>query len=234
MLRYKPYLIGFLVAIILVWLCLYVYVHYGFLDFRADQEVGSMEEYFLGGAMDRWAARAAPRLSNPLPLNDATLGAGARVYRRNCALCHGSPQQPVSEIGRGLYPRAPQFMRDAPDMPENQNYWIVKHGIARSGMPAFGRVLSEAELWSVVTLLNRYQNLERLWGTAQQETLALPAERPATGTTKTVVATPATPVLARPSPTAPRRTTVASSRRRCQPADSGATAKNSPPSPYVY
>lgn len=236
MLRYKSYLIGFLIAIILIWIILFVYVHYGFLDWRADEELASVEQYFFSGSVDRWAARYSPRSSNPMPATDATIAAGIRVYRRNCALCHGSPQQPVSEVGRGLYPRAPQFMRESPVMPENQNYWIIKHGIARSGMPAFGRVLSDAEIWSVVTLLNRYQNIERLWGPSQQDVLVVPPDGTETTIrTPTVAAKPlATTTMGRPSAVVPRRTIVVRPRRRWQPADATPPGKNLPQSPYVY
>lgn len=235
MLRYKSYLIGFLVAIILIWLIVFVYVHYGFLDWRADEDIASMERYFFSGSVDRWAARYSPRASNPLPANDATITAGIKVYRQHCALCHGSPQQQVTAIGQGFYPRAPQFMREPPDMPENQNFWIVKHGIARSGMPAWGRVLSDTEIWSVVTLLNRYQNIERLWAPAQQEVLVAPAEGTAPVATRTVVAKPiatATTTTVRPSAAVPRRTTGV--RPRWQRADDAPPGKNSPQSPYVY
>jgi mono/diheme cytochrome c family protein len=247
--RYKPYIIGFLIAIILIWIILFIYVHYGFLDFRADGPTLAVADYFYAGAMPRWAARYSPRTGNPLPLDDATIVSGIKIYRNHCALCHGSPQQPWSEIGRGFFPPAPQYMREPPGMPDNQNYWVVKHGIARSGMPAFGRVLSDGDIWRVVALLNRYQNIERLWGPAQQDAVVVRTDAPATAakpaapaatTTETVAAKPplATTTTAipaaRPSAVAPRSTTGLRLRRRWRPTDNPPPAKNTPADPYVY
>jgi hypothetical protein len=67
----------------------------------------------------------------------------------------------TSAVGEGLYPQAPQFLKDAPDMPQNQNFWIIKHGIGRTGMPAWGKVMSDNEVWQVTAFLSRMAELEK-------------------------------------------------------------------------
>jgi mono/diheme cytochrome c family protein len=160
---------GIVVGIVGLAVGAYVYVHYGYINMRADQPVMAVEKIYLGGAMDRYAARYAPKVTNPLPASDATLIAGARIYKSNCAGCHGGPEQSETEVGKGLFPQAPQFMHDAPDMPQEQNFWIIKHGIARTGMPAWDKVLSDNDIWKVVTLLSKFQEFDRLSPAVQQE-----------------------------------------------------------------
>jgi predicted outer membrane protein len=63
-------------------------------------------------------------------------------------------------LADALYPRAPQFVEDAPDMPENQNFYIIQHGICLSGMTAWKQALSVRESWQVVTFLSRMDKLQ--------------------------------------------------------------------------
>jgi len=62
-------------------------------------------------------------------------------------------------LADALYPRAPQFVEDAPDMPENQNFYIIQHGIRLSGMPAWKQALTEQEIWQVTAFLSHVDKL---------------------------------------------------------------------------
>jgi mono/diheme cytochrome c family protein len=44
-------------------------------------------------------------------------------------------------------------------MPENQNFYIIQHGIRLSGMPAWKQTLSEQEMWQVTTFLSHMDKL---------------------------------------------------------------------------
>lgn len=44
-------------------------------------------------------------------------------------------------------------------MPENQNFYIIQHGVRLSGMPAWKSSLSGQEIWQVTTFLNRIDKL---------------------------------------------------------------------------
>jgi mono/diheme cytochrome c family protein len=62
-------------------------------------------------------------------------------------------------FGAAFYPRAPQFMEDTPDMPENQNFFIIQHGVRLSGMPAWNGSLKEQEMWQATTFLSHMDKL---------------------------------------------------------------------------
>jgi len=101
----------------------------------------------IGNAADR---------KNPLPLDDGRMLAGADTYREYCAVCHGAAGRPRTAISDGMFPSPPQLF-EKKDMvtedPEGVTYWKVTNGIRLSGMPGFGRALSDTERWQVTMLV---------------------------------------------------------------------------------
>jgi hypothetical protein len=70
-------------------------------------------------------------VANPVAADEAKLVARACLYRKHCMLCHGDLEYPKSPLADLLNPPPPQFMNDkVADMPENQNFYILQHGIA--------------------------------------------------------------------------------------------------------
>jgi thiosulfate dehydrogenase len=167
------FLIGFLTAVVLVLLALFCYVRFGFVDPRADTEPGSLETKLAMPALDASVDRLAPDVKNPIQLTGENLLAGMKIYQANCAGCHGDISHPHSAFGDSFYPRAPQFAEDAPDMPENQNFYIIQHGVRLSGMPGWKTSLKESEMWQVTTFLSHMDKLppqvSTAWKTAAME-----------------------------------------------------------------
>jgi len=137
----------------------YGYARLGLIDLRADQEPTALEERVASSAMDESTERHAPRQKNPLPASAENLLAGARLYRDKCSDCHGSPVNPNSDYGRSFYPRAPQFMKQAPDMPDHENFYLIKHGVRWTAMPAWGNIMTDSEIWQVVLVLHDFEKL---------------------------------------------------------------------------
>jgi mono/diheme cytochrome c family protein len=173
---------GFLFGILTMILILTVGLSFallGFVDTRADKPPSSLEAAIAGRAMDASVARAATKISNPVTADEANLVAGARLYREHCTLCHGDPAQPKAPLNGSLNPPAPQFMDDKADMPENQNFFILQHGIRWTAMPGWKNVLTDQQLWQLVTFLSHMSDLTP---TAKQVFLeATPQNQPAAG-----------------------------------------------------
>ena len=131
----------------------------GFVNMRADNPPSKMEAIIAGHAMDASIARAAPKATNPVAADESNLVAGARLYRDHCALCHGDPVHPTSLLADSLNPPPPQFMNDMADMPENQNFYILEHGIRWTAMPGWKRIMSEQQIWQLVTFLSHMHEL---------------------------------------------------------------------------
>ena len=131
----------------------------GFVSMNADNPPSKIETSLAGRAMDASIARAAPKATNPLTADEANLVVGARLYREHCTLCHGDPAHPKSLLANSLNPPAPQFMNDMPDMPENQNFYILQHGIRWTAMPGWKSVFTEQQIWQLVTFLSHMHEL---------------------------------------------------------------------------
>jgi mono/diheme cytochrome c family protein len=180
------FLLGFAVAVVVVLTAGFCFVRFGFVDPRADLPVDWLESKIAMPALDAAVDWRAPEAHNPLQPTDANLIAGMKIYQSNCAGCHGDSQHSHTGFGDAFYPRAPQFAEDAPDMPENQNFYIIQHGIRLSGMPTWKGALSEEEAWQVTTFLSHMDKLptqvSEAWKTAavrtQGENVSTDASKP--------------------------------------------------------
>jgi|HubBroStandDraft_6_1064221.scaffolds.fasta_scaffold07856_5 CopA family copper-resistance protein len=79
---------------------------------------------------------------------------GTEHYAAHCAVCHGAPGVPKGDIGRGLNPPPPDLAKNAPLYNPAELFWIVKHGIKMTGMPAWSDH-SDEELWATVAFLEK-------------------------------------------------------------------------------
>jgi mono/diheme cytochrome c family protein len=62
---------------------------------------------------------------------------GAAEYDDMCSGCHLAPGQEKTEISKGLYPSPPELSRGN-DLNPAEQFWVLKHGIKMTGMPAWG------------------------------------------------------------------------------------------------
>src|SRR4029450_9687825 len=69
-----------------------------------------------------------------------------------------APGMERTEISRGLYPRAPELRRKT-DLTPAEQFWIVKHGVKMTGMPAWGVTHNDELLWDVVAFVRKLPEL---------------------------------------------------------------------------
>lgn len=124
-------------------------------------------EWVLGATMDRSVEVRAGRLKPPAAALTAKGRAGFQDFEKLCVICHGAPGIEATEIGKGLYPPAPELSEAAADLSMAEVYWIISNGIKDTGMPAFKASHKEEELWLIAAFVKRlagmsakdYQNL---------------------------------------------------------------------------
>lgn len=157
----KGFITGVIVTLIVLFCGAWIYTRTGMAPVNADAQASSMERMFLGGAVDPSVGKHAPHIQNPLPENDENLTRGMAVYAMECAHCHGGLNKKPSDEGLALFPRAPQFIvkGEAMDMPEWMTYYITQHGIRRTGMLAWGKILSSDDMWRVTSFLTKLDSL---------------------------------------------------------------------------
>ena len=117
-----------------------------------------MEKAIVGIPLKTRIHREMPA-SSPIPGSDENLNEGAGIYEDKCEGCHGTADQP-SGLGKEMFPNAPQLWAKhgngvvgVSDDPVGETYWKVKNGIRLTGMPAYGKALTEKQLWQVSLLL---------------------------------------------------------------------------------
>ncbi len=95
------------------------------------------------------------------PLDDpdlVTLGAGH--FHGGCAYCHGAPGITISPIARHMLPPPPDLAAATEAWKDRELFWIVKHGLKYTGMPAWVSQQRDDEVWAVVAFLKRLPHLD--------------------------------------------------------------------------
>jgi len=181
----KKFLLGFLVALLLVPVAVLVYFKYGNPPVAVADQPFPMERQIVQIPLHARIDRQMPQVV-PVEANEATFEAGAHLYRQNCAFCHGLPAQP-SLLAPHMYPSAPQLWKEhrpgvvgVSDDPPGMTYWKVDNGIRLTGMPAFNKILTKTQMWQVTLLLaNAAKPMPTSVQSVLQPPLALDAAGPA-------------------------------------------------------
>lgn len=91
----------------------------------------------------------------PSDLNsNRRVSSGAAEYAEMCSQCHLAPGMEKTEISEGLYPAAPELARGDALSPAEQ-FWVIKHGIKFTAMPAWGPTHDEDLIWDIVAFVRR-------------------------------------------------------------------------------
>jgi mono/diheme cytochrome c family protein len=100
----------------------------------------------------------AHKLQLPEDLNDpARIRQGAGNYNAMCTGCHLGPGMEETELSKGLYPTPPNLAKEPVDAAEA--FWVIKHGIKASGMPAWGKSMDDEYIWNMAAFLQALPKL---------------------------------------------------------------------------
>lgn len=132
----------------------------GMIDVAADSPHGDTVHRLIEWARERSIHRAAGSITPPGDLALAErIRRGAGNYDAMCASCHLTPGVENSEIRQGLYPTPPNLSqtdsRNATTAEASaRRFWIIKHGIRASAMPAWSRGgMDDDAIWDMVAFL---------------------------------------------------------------------------------
>jgi mono/diheme cytochrome c family protein len=93
------------------------------------------------------------QLTNPVAATPQTVRDGMAHFADHCAVCHANDGSGNTEMGRGLYPRAPDMRLAATQsLSDGSLFYIIENGVRLTGMPAWGEGTpdSEAASWRLV------------------------------------------------------------------------------------
>lgn len=151
-------LLGFVLGIAAAAAGIFLYLQFGPLPVAVADAPFPYEKQIVKVPMS--ARMKNEEKTPPFGTGEDVFESGARIYRADCASCHGTPGHDVVSA-KYMYPSAPQLWKKhgksgvvgVSDDDAGETYWKVSNGIRLSGMPAFNHILTTAQMWQVSLLL---------------------------------------------------------------------------------
>ena len=128
--------------------------------FSARAEPSAIETWVAQKARSVAIPTDAKRRSNPIVSKPEVLAEARVHWADHCAICHANNGSGDTEMGRSLYPPAPD-MRKQPtqQMTDGELFYIIENGIRLSGMPAWGGTAAVEDSWKLVHFIRHLPEL---------------------------------------------------------------------------
>jgi thiosulfate dehydrogenase len=166
----RQFILGFIAALVLLVAGALAYIALGLAPVATSSPPLPFERFLAGLALDARVNKDAPK-SSPIAASDEAFAAGAKIYRKNCAVCHGLPGREQTAIAKGEFPKPPELFKGegVTNDPPGVIYWTVANGIRLTGMPGFNNSLTTDQMWQVTLLLSNANKLPAAVMTTLQE-----------------------------------------------------------------
>ena len=102
------------------------------------------------------------RLSNPLSISKEVIEAGRAHFADHCAVCHANDGSGQTQMGRNLYPRAPDLrLAQTQQLGDGELFYIIENGVRLTGMPGWGDGTDEGRRasWHLVHFIRHLSRL---------------------------------------------------------------------------
>jgi len=146
---YRNMLAGALLLLLALALGGFAFAYSGAYDVSASSGHTSAGRWMLRTTMQNSVRSRAADIPAPERFTSEAILAGGSEYKAMCQQCHGGPGVARAEWTEGLVPLPPDLTKAAADWQANEIYWIVRHGIKMTAMPAFGGSHHEETLWNI-------------------------------------------------------------------------------------
>jgi mono/diheme cytochrome c family protein len=130
----------------------------GFYNIGADDHHTKITLTIIEQLRERSIAARSNSIEAHYAEDPARIAAGAKHYSALCVGCHLAPGVTQSEIRRGLYPHPPNLAQEEPQQAQRA-FWIIKHGIKMSAMPAWAKTLDDAAIWDTVAFIRKMPDM---------------------------------------------------------------------------
>lgn len=132
----------------------------GLYSVAASSGHWALVELLLRFGMESSVRTHAPALAPPDLRDESLVRLGAGHFHAGCAFCHGSPGTPVGAAALKMLPPPPALDGKLSEWTDQQLFWIVRHGIKYTGMPAWPAQGRDDEVWALVAFLRRLPSLD--------------------------------------------------------------------------
>ncbi len=132
----------------------------GLVNVGADVPHSPAIHSFLTVVRDRSIEVRSKNIEVPGLDNEALIRTGAGNYSAMCVSCHLAPGVTRTELSLGLYPAPPNLAETGVDGNPAAAFWIIKHGIKATGMPAWGKSMGDEYIWGMVAFLKQLPRMD--------------------------------------------------------------------------
>jgi mono/diheme cytochrome c family protein len=149
------------VAIVLLLLAAFagIFIYAGIYNIGADAPHSKIVSGMIEEMRERAISTHARDVRAPSDLADPKrTAAGAGLYNEMCTGCHLGPGVERSELSQGLYPSAPELAR-GDDLTPAEQFWVIKHGVKLTAMPAWGKTHDDQLIWDMVAFIRQLPKL---------------------------------------------------------------------------
>jgi mono/diheme cytochrome c family protein len=153
-------LLGFVLALTIVAAVGLIYIKSTGLSARG--EPGGLETSMARRARSLAVPSDARAKQNPIPPSAEAIADGMTHYADHCASCHANDGSGNTEMGQGLFPKAPDMRLAATqELSDGELFYVIENGIRFTGMPAWstGTKAGEESTWRLVLFLRRLPRL---------------------------------------------------------------------------
>ncbi len=156
----KGLVIGIVGTLAVLAIVAYGVLALGLIPANADGPMLPGEQWAAKQSLHAVIDREALSLQSPLQATEPNELAGVKLYDVHCSVCHGASEGRPTYVGFGLYQNAPTLgFHGVEDDPEGEIYWKITHGIRFTGMPSFGKALSDTQRWQLTSFLKNMNHL---------------------------------------------------------------------------
>jgi len=141
----------------------------GVVNVAADEPHSDLVYWLLEETRENSIKKAAQDIEVPDLSDPELLLTGGTDYEFMCSSCHLKPGQSESDMSIGLYPAPPNLTlsneehigheHGDDEQASRKSFWVIKHGIKASGMPAWGKTHDDERIWAMVAFLKRLPDL---------------------------------------------------------------------------
>jgi mono/diheme cytochrome c family protein len=145
----------------------------------AKEEPGRVEQFVARRVRNMAIARRAKSLTNPVEYSAEVIAEGRAHFADHCATCHANDASGKTDIGQGLWPKAPDMRQpQTQNLTDGELFWIIENGVRFTGMPAWSTDTKDGEMasWHLVHFIRR---LPKLTAEELEEMEALNPKSPA-------------------------------------------------------
>jgi cytochrome c553 len=134
----------------------------GIINIGASTGHWAVTDWFLHWAMRNTvrtqAALGSLTMTGPGAAPEALVSAAGH-YAATCATCHGAPGELPSPVMQAATPPPPDLMATAPTWTDRQLFWIIKHGVKFTAMPAWPALKRDDEVRRMAAFVRRLPDM---------------------------------------------------------------------------